>query len=67
MRNFLNLFLVVSFIAYFSGLVFLMYYVPETTLNKPATLKDLVAFGLIFWVMTASVVMVFSYDPKNKY
>ena len=67
MRNFLNRFLMGLVIVCLSALVFLMFYVPETTLNKPATLKDLVAFGLIFWVMTASVVMVFSYDPKNKY
>ena len=67
MRNFLNRFLMGLVIVCLSALVFLMFYVPETTLNKPATLKDLVVFGLIFWALTASVVMVFSYDPKNKY
>ena len=66
MKKFFNWFLVGCFIVFGSMLVILMYYVPETTLKKPATLKDLVIVGFIFWAMTVPVVMLYSYNPKDK-
>ena len=57
-------FFVGVFIVFASMLVMLLYSLPETMRKKPATLQDLLVVGGIFWVMTVSVVVVFS--PKDK-
>ena len=66
MRKFLNWFFVGCSIVSGSMLVILRYYAPETIMKKPATFQDLLLVGFIFWVMTVSVVLVFSYYPKDK-
>jgi hypothetical protein len=66
MKKFFNWFLVGVFIVFGSMLVILMYYVPETIMKKPATLKDVVVVGFLFWVMTVSVVMLYGNNPKDK-
>ena len=66
MRKFFNWFLVGVFIVFAFMLVMLFYALPERMLKKPATLEDLLMVGFIFWVMTVSVVVLYSYYPKDK-